>query len=566
VDRNAFLALLFSIAVFMLWAQWQEARWGDAPPPLAEGEQTAPPGARVPAPAPSTARRAADDPAESVLREAPVDDGLPDRRIAVETSFYSAELSSHGAALTNWELTRFVDKSLGDDRPVVLTTLDAQLERALATPFEELGLGDLSQASYTVQRPGPLSVVFTRERGGFALRKRYDFDDASYTFRLRIEIENNGNTTVSPAFEVLWPSTVQESSDFADHSLVALVGGSVEREPLASLGSPGFLSRGPFVAPRFDGNVDWAGAESRYFLAVLLPELPREAAASFEPLEPGVRALTRVRYRPFPIGPGQSVAREFRGYIGPKEIGHLDAAGAQLDRSLRLGWSFLAPMTRLFSWLLRVFYGLVPNYGVAIILLTLLVKLVTFPLTQKSLKSMQGMAALQPKMKALQEKYKDDKQKQSQELMKLYKQAGTNPIAGCLPMLLQFPFFIGLYYALQSSIALRQAPFVGWIQDLSIPETLFYVPGLELPVRILPLVMGGSMVLSQRMTPTTMDPMQARMMNTVMPVMFTVLFYQFASGLVLYWLVNNLLQIGQQAYLRRQQSAPKDKIKKEGGA
>jgi YidC/Oxa1 family membrane protein insertase len=137
--------------------------------------------------------------------------------------------------------------------------------------------------------------------------------------------------------------------------------------------------------------------------------------------------------------------------------------------------------------------------------------------------------------------------------MKLYREGGANPIAGCLPMLLQFPFFIGLYYALRSSIALRQAPFFGWIQDLSLPETLFVIPGIELPMRVLPLIMGASMVLSQRMTPTTMDPAQARMMNTVMPIMFTVLFYQFASGLVLYWLVNNLLQIGQQVYMRRTQ-------------
>jgi YidC/Oxa1 family membrane protein insertase len=165
---------------------------------------------------------------------------------------------------------------------------------------------------------------------------------------------------------------------------------------------------------------------------------------------------------------------------------------------------------------------------------------------------MKRMSELQPKMKAIQEKYKDDRQLQSQKMMELYRSAGVNPLGGCLPMLVQFPVFIGLYYALQSVIELRQAPFVAWIDDLSVPEALFVIPGIELPLRVLPLLMGGSMWLQQKMTPaTTMDPMQQRMMQTIMPVMFTFLFYQFASGLVLYWLVSNLLGIAHQAWMNR---------------
>ena len=551
MDRNAFLALLLSIVVFMMWTQWQELRWGGAQPaetvPAADGGQVPREVVEVP---PPTARAEPPPPPRAVQR---VEDGIPEQTIVVETALYIVELSTRGGALKRWELTRFVDSSTGVEQNVVLTTLRPEAASALYTPFTELGLGDLREASFRVERPNSKQVVFIRDRDGFRIRKTYEFLDDSYVFRLRLEIENHGQTTVAPLFNVVWPSVKVESSDFVDHALVALRGENVEREALERLGSPGFFSRGPFVPPRFDGNVDWAGAESRYFLSVILPELPREAVATFLPELPGELALTTVGYRPFPIGPGQSVAREFRGYIGPKEIDQLEAVGGQLERSLQLGWSFIAPVTRLFSWLLRALYNVVPNYGIVIILITILVKLVTAPLTHKSLKSMQGMAALQPKMKEIQEKYKDDRQKQSEQLMKLYREGGANPIAGCLPMLLQFPFFIGLYYALRSSIALRQAPFFGWIQDLSVPETLFVIPGIDLPVRVLPLIMGASMVLSQRMTPTTMDPAQARMMNTVMPIMFTVLFYQFASGLVLYWLINNLLQIGQQVYMRRSQ-------------
>jgi YidC/Oxa1 family membrane protein insertase len=169
----------------------------------------------------------------------------------------------------------------------------------------------------------------------------------------------------------------------------------------------------------------------------------------------------------------------------------------------------------------------------------------------KQMRSMKRMSAMQPKIKEVQEKYADDKQRQSEEMMKLYRQSGVNPLGGCFPMLLQFPVFIGLYYALQSSIDLRQAHFLAWINDLSAPESLFEIPGLGIPVRVLPLLMGASMVLQSKLTPTSVDPAQARMMMTVMPVMFTVLFYQFPSGLVLYWFVSNLLGIGQQLWVNR---------------
>ena len=162
------------------------------------------------------------------------------------------------------------------------------------------------------------------------------------------------------------------------------------------------------------------------------------------------------------------------------------------------------------------------------------------------------MRALQPQLKEIQEKHKDDKKAQSEKTMELYRREKVNPLGGCLPMVLQLPVFIGLFYALRSSIDLRQAPFVGWIDDLSAPEVLFMIPGLDLPLRILPLIMGGTMVLQQRMTPMpSADPAQAKMMMIVMPIMMTVLFYQFPSGLVLYWMVSNVLAIANQRWIGR---------------
>jgi YidC/Oxa1 family membrane protein insertase len=222
-----------------------------------------------------------------------------------------------------------------------------------------------------------------------------------------------------------------------------------------------------------------------------------------------------------------------------------------LARSINLGWNWLSPLTHVFGWLLRALYSVVPNYGVAIILLTILVRGVTTPLTMKQMKSMERMRTLQPKLQELREKFPDDRQKQSEETMKLYRREGVNPLGGCLPMLLQLPVFVGLFYALQSSIDLRQAPFVAWINDLSAPDALFMIPGLGIPFRVLPLLNGAAMVVQQKISPAQVDPAQARMMMIVMPVMMTVLFYQFPSGLVLYWTLSSVLAITHQLWVGR---------------
>ena len=171
----------------------------------------------------------------------------------------------------------------------------------------------------------------------------------------------------------------------------------------------------------------------------------------------------------------------------------------------------------------------------------------------RQMRSAEKMRAAQPKLKALQEKYKDDRERQSQEMMKLFREEGVNPLGGCVPLLFQFPVLIGLFFALQSSIGLRHAPFVLWIDDLSQPATLFTLPGLDFPIRLLPLIMGGSMFVQQKMTPTTgMDPAQAKMMLIMMPAMMVLISYTFPSGLVLYWTVSNLLGIGHQYWIRKQ--------------
>jgi YidC/Oxa1 family membrane protein insertase len=195
------------------------------------------------------------------------------------------------------------------------------------------------------------------------------------------------------------------------------------------------------------------------------------------------------------------------------------------------------------------------NYGIDIILLTILIKIIFYPLSVKSYKSMKEMQKMQPIISKLKEKYKDDKQKLNQEMMDLYKKKGINPMGGCLPMIIQIPVFFALYKALSGAIELRHAPFMLWINDLSAPEDLFSfsIAGYSLPIRILPLVMGVTQVIQQKMTPTSADPIQEKMM-LFMPIFFTFLFWGFPSGLVLYWLVNNVISIAQQYYINKKVS------------
>jgi YidC/Oxa1 family membrane protein insertase len=410
-------------------------------------------------------------------------------------------------------------------------------------------MGDLSNARFAVAKESDREVSFVWQHQGVRVEKAYAFDDEGYGFTLTLSIANGTDRTLRPTFDVLWPIRAHEVGEFSEPGFAVLQDGDVDREKISA---HGFFGRSGVKEPaEYSGEVEWAVLEDKYFVRALLPDRPRSARASYRPIEVAQSGTMTVGFEPVDLPAGQSVEHQFRGYAGPKRSADLDEVSPSLELSVNRGYSFIHPLTRFFEWALHACYSIVPNYGLAIILLTIMVRLVTAPIMSRQMKSMERMRAVQPMLKEIQEKYADDRQKQSEEMMALYKREGVNPLGGCLPMVLQFPVFIGLFYALQSSFDLRHAGFVFWINDLSAPESVFTLPGLDIPVRILPLIMGASMVLQQRLTPTTVDPAQARMMMTIMPIMFTVLFYQFPSGLVLYWLVSNLLGIAHQLWVGR---------------
>jgi len=252
----------------------------------------------------------------------------------------------------------------------------------------------------------------------------------------------------------------------------------------------------------------------------------------------------------FVVNSGQSTTLTNRIFVGPKDLYILKAQGNSLEASLDLGW-FSAIATPLL-YTLKFLYDYVGNYGLAIIIITVVLKALFFPLTHKSYKSMKDMQKIQPVMAELKEKYKDDRETMNKKVMELYKDNKVNPLGGCLPMVVQIPVFFALYKALMFSIELRHAPFYLWITDLSGPDNLIgHALGLPFVLGPLPVVMGATMFIQQKMTPTSMDPMQEKMM-LASPLVFTVMFLSFPSGLVLYWLINNVLTIAQQMYINKQ--------------
>jgi YidC/Oxa1 family membrane protein insertase len=239
-------------------------------------------------------------------------------------------------------------------------------------------------------------------------------------------------------------------------------------------------------------------------------------------------------------------------YAGPLDYQDLKALGHGLDKAVDFGWKWISPLSRLIFAFLVLCYKVIPNYGWVIIILSALTKLIFHPLTQKSMKSMRQMQKIQPEVQKLRETHKKDAQALNKAIMELYRKRGVNPMGGCLPLVLQMPVFIALFNVLQKTIELRHAKFMFWIHDLSAPDVIarlpFSLPFIGSAVSLLPILMGIAMYLQQKMTTT--DPKQA-MMTYMLPVVFTVMFFKFPSGLVLYWLVNNILTIAHQYYLTR---------------
>ena len=470
----------------------------------------------------------------------------------LENRHVVARISNGPGLIESWKLREFLERLPGGDVPIELLQPKTPV---LMTDVAGIAGGSFAGARFEVVRESAREVVQRAQNASGILTRTLRLDEEGYGFDLELIYESSRTDPVDARFEILMPSRTSERHDFITPSLIAYGDATgITREPVQSIGQPGFFAFGAQGdgTQLIEGTSAWAGFDSQFFAGLVIDSSKKgRFNVEFVALDSGESAEVRLTLPGVGVGAGGFARESLRGFLGPKTNEDLGSIDASLEKAIDRGWSWLEPLTRFFDFALGKIYLFIPNYGFAIIVLTILVRIVTAPLMVRQMRSAERMREVQPRLKALQERYKDNKQKQSEEMMKFYREEGINPLGGCFPVLLQMPVLIGLFYALRTSIQLRHAPFVFWINDLSQPATVFTIPGIDFPVRILPLIMGASMYVQQKMTPQTgMDPVQARMMLIMMPGMMLFISYTFPSGLVLYWTVSNLLGIAHQYWVR----------------
>lgn len=490
--------------------------------------------AATPGATPEAGVNAAANPnAEPAAPVAPAPAALPPFDVATEK--VTASFTNVGGRLASWRLNRFNDKAGPQGQPLDLVQTADRGFLPLSTYWVGSGPSMGERDTYEIVKKGPDEVVFTRvDPAGFRVTKTYKPDFDRYHIDLIIAVESLGAASGQGRLSMsMFQDYLEQKSSFFKQNMnirqfAAYVGGELETQMVAKA-----------AGMQFPANVIWAGWEDVYFLTAVAPATSESTQAQvLGPKESGGPLAAVITLPETTIGPGQSASFEFAAYLGPKSEDVLVAAGHGFDQALDFGW--FSGIAKLLVRFLQFLYSVTGNWGVAIIITTVIIKIVLMPLTHKSYKSMKQMSALQPLMAELREKYKEDRERLNQETMALYKAHGVNPASGCLPMLLQLPIFLAFYRALYGTIELRHSPFVWWIQDLSAPD----------PYYVTPIIMGATMVITQKMTPTSADPVQQKIMM-VMPVVFTFMFLNFPSGLVVYWLVNNILTIGQQYYMMK---------------
>jgi YidC/Oxa1 family membrane protein insertase len=566
MDKRTLLAVVLSIAVIFTYQTFF------VKPPV-KTQQTAPiqqeaavaPQAANPAPAagekatPPTVVQTQQTSGRMIGAQAAVGTG---RDVIVETPLYRAVFTTRGAALKSFQLKQYqtalpndedlVDifyrligkgtpKPTGQSKLVELVHVSEGMPRPLAVSFPDSTVNIPGDGFYEAdgntldmtRGPDPRKLTFTQTYPGeLRIDKIFTFHPDKYSFELEVRVHNLAGYPLNQNGGLTWYQYVDPNApvdSYGHDGPVSYIAKTIDRPEVAKLEADKVL--GP--------DVSWGGFESKYFIASLIPQNPSLTSFRMSKDSSNLIAVS-LKGPKNVIPPGQPGVFNYSLYLGPKDHTILKAQNIGLENAIDFGdWLKWLAMPLLTA--LKFLYDYVHNYGIAIIILTILIKVIFWPLGNKSYKSMKEMQKLQPKMAALREKYKDDKTKLSQESMALYKTHKVNPLGGCLPMVVQIPVFFGLYKCLLYAIELRHSPLFWWIQDLSAKD----------PYYITPIIMGATMFIQQKMTPTGADPMQAKIM-LFMPIIFTFMFLNFPSGLVIYWLFNNIISIGQQVYINRQ--------------
>jgi YidC/Oxa1 family membrane protein insertase len=529
--QRLFIFLIFTFSLFVLWNEWE--RQNQPPVPVAAQSSDR----SVPSP---TLK------AEQAVAATPQAQKLPaGKKIVVTTDTYVAEIGTMGGNLQHLDLVQHRD-AVDQSKPITLLqqtkhTYLAQsglLGKDLPTHNAEFSAAAeefrLAEGKDTIEVR--LTAVAT---GDVRVVKVYTFHRASYVVDVAYEITNNGDTALVPSayFQLVRDSVpVEGESTFVPTYTGPAVYTDLEKFQKIEFSD---IEKNKADLPTGADN-GWVGMLQHYFVSAWLPEAKGQREFYARKLD-GDLYSAGVILPVASIEPGQTGRITASLYAGPAQA-KLDEIAPGLGLTVDYGWLtiFATPL----FWLMSLFNDWVHNWGVAIILLTVLIKLVFFPLSAASYRSMAKMRVVAPKLEQIKKQYGDDRERLNKAMMELYKTEKINPLGGCLPVLIQIPVFIALYWAILASVELRNAPFVGWITDLSATDPYF----------ILPIVMGVSMLIQTKLNPVPPDPLQAKLMQ-IMPIAFSVVFFFFPAGLVLYSIVNNILSITQQWYITRGEEA-----------
>ncbi len=470
--------------------------------------------------------------------EAPAPASAP--TIRVTTDVFEIDISLEGGTLQGATLLSYpVAKDRPDDLVALLDT-DPNRLGLMQTGLRIAGEGaepnhramfTSSRTSYDLASGDEIVVPLTWTDGaGVTVEKRYTFTRGSYAVKVEQTVTNNSDSPWRGAeYAQLQRRSYPVERSMFDVESYSFDGPIIyDGDKSEKLDRDDLIDDGAHTLSTDDG---WFGSIQHHFVSAVVPE-----PGTMQRYSVSVRGNVATASSIGPaveVAPGASKTFTTTLFVGPKLQEQLEDIDEELKLTVDYGW--LHPLSAILFWLLAKSYALVGNWGVAIIMVTILIKLVFYKLTESSGRSMAKMRNLQPRLKALQDRYKDDRQALSQAMMDLYKREKVNPAAGCLPILIQMPFFLAFYWVLLESVEMRQAPFALWITDLSARDPFF----------ILPLIMGGAMFLQQKLNPQIGDPVQMRVMQ-IMPIIFTAFFAFFPSGLVLYWVTNTVLSIAQQ--------------------
>lgn len=549
-NRRLILYTALAFIIFSLWSTWQH----DYPSVNTKATQSSASSDNDILPV--IAQKANSN--DGVAAETSPKHSISGHTISVKTDVLSLNIDTeHGDIINAWLL----DYPVKVDKPTepIQLLYDKQNQQYIAKSnlftsdgksVKTLDLNYTSEFSdYQLQKDNNQLVLTLQGKtsDGLTVKKLFTFTRGSYLIQVNYQLVNTGETT----WQGYMNNQLVQSSPPEDNSSMFHIGSYIG----ASYSNPSqhryqklsFKEMGK-TNLNVETNDGWIAMQQHYFLTawVLQPSTKNTLYSRSLNAEYTIGAVSQ----PLNLLPGKEVNASAKLYLGPEVTSTLKSIAPGLELTVDYGWLWF--LSSLLFTLLKSIYSLVGNWGWSIVLLTMLIKLVFYRLSATSYKSMAGMRKLQPKLQALRERYGDDKAKISQGTMELYRQEKVNPLGGCLPILIQIPVFIALYWVLLESVELRQAPFILWIKDLAEAD----------PLHILPIIMGVTMLIQQKLNPAPPDPMQAKIMM-LLPVVFTALFWSFPSGLVLYWIVNNTLSILQQWHITRKYSDEPKKEKKQ---